>query len=195
METLCWTWLQPNLMSTPNWGLFAFKICLARTTGTMEWPESRNARKPEKTGKAGMTRIVTVLIYWCNDAPCAFIGNADRICCANYLQVYFAELVFLHRRALPIGAKCLGAPIILHIMSESDLSNVCRLMTQKSPSNSAQIGPKWHSLRSVQFQVPKKSRFQGPPLPMAHVMDLPASKSLRTVPCKQLCAFRSHENW
>jgi hypothetical protein len=65
-----------------------------------------------------------------------------------------------------------------------------RLMTQKSPSNSAQIGPKWHSLRSLPFQGPKKSRFKGPPLPMALVMDLPASKSLRTLPSKQLCAFR-----
>jgi hypothetical protein len=114
---------------------------------------------------------------------------------APIIYKFISQIVFLFRRALPIGAKCFGAPIILHIMSESDLSNVRRLMTQKSPSNSAQIGPKWHSLRFLQFQVPKKSRFKGPPLPMAFVMDLPASKSLRTAPEKQLCAFRSHENW
>ncbi len=34
------------------------------------------------------------------------------------------------------------------------------------------FGPKWHSLRSLTFQGPKMSRFQGPPLLMALVMDL-----------------------
>ncbi len=43
------------------------------------------------------------------------------------------------------------------------------------------FGPKWHSLRSLPFQSPKKSRFPGPnPLPLALVMDLHASKTLRT---------------
>jgi hypothetical protein len=32
--------------------------------------------------------------------------------------------------------------------------------------------PKWHWLRSLPFQGHKKSRFSGPPLPMALVMDL-----------------------
>ncbi len=43
------------------------------------------------------------------------------------------------------------------------------------------LGPpqkKWRSLRSLPFQVPKKSRFLGPSLPMAPVMDFLASKSL-----------------
>ncbi len=40
------------------------------------------------------------------------------------------------------------------------------------------LGPKWHSLRSWPLQGPKS---QGPPLPMALVMDLPA-KSLRPEP-------------
>ncbi len=31
---------------------------------------------------------------------------------------------------------------------------------------------KWHSLRSLPFQDPIKSRFQGPPLPIALVMDI-----------------------
>jgi hypothetical protein len=109
-----------------------------------------------------VTRIVLYSNILAQCCTLRLVGNADRICCANYLQVYFAGLVFLLRRALTIGAKCLGAPIILHIMSESDLSNVRRLMTQKSPSNSAQIGPKWHSLRSLPFQVPKKVSISGP---------------------------------
>jgi hypothetical protein len=34
------------------------------------------------------------------------------------------------------------------------------------------FGPKWHWLRSLSFQGPKKSRFQGPPLIMALVIDI-----------------------
>ncbi len=33
------------------------------------------------------------------------------------------------------------------------------------------FGPKWHSLRWLPFQGPKKSRFLGPPLPMALEID------------------------
>ncbi len=116
-----------DLSDSGYWGFLAFKLCIAGTTGKMEWPESRNDRKPEKTGKARMTRMVPVLIHWCNDVPCAFIGNADRICCANYLLVNFG-IFFLVRRTVPIGAKCYSALIILHIMSESDLSNVLTLV-------------------------------------------------------------------
>ncbi len=38
--------------------------------------------------------------------------------------------------------------------------------------------PKWHSLRSLPFQGPKKSRFQGPPLQTALIMNFPPSKSI-----------------
>jgi hypothetical protein len=43
--------------------------------------------------------------------------------------------------------------------------------------------PKWHSLRSL--PSPKSIDFQGPPLPMALVMDSPASKSLPNSQYKQ----------
>ncbi len=39
-------------------------------------------------------------------------------------------------------------------------------------------GPKWHLLRSLPFQGPKKSRFQGPPLIMALVIDIARLKNL-----------------
>ncbi len=47
------------------------------------------------------------------------------------------------------------------------------------------FGPKWHSLRSLPFQGPKKFRFLGPPPQMALVMDIPLSKPLRIAPHKQ----------
>jgi hypothetical protein len=47
------------------------------------------------------------------------------------------------------------------------------------------FGPKWHSLRSLPFQGPKKSRFQGPPLQTALVMDFPPSKTIRPAPYKR----------
>ncbi len=40
------------------------------------------------------------------------------------------------------------------------------------------FGPKWHSLRSLPFKGPKKSRLPGPPLLTALVMDFPPSKSI-----------------
>jgi hypothetical protein len=42
------------------------------------------------------------------------------------------------------------------------------------------FGPKWHSLRSLPFQGPKKSRFQGPPLIMAQVMDIARLKIIKS---------------
>jgi hypothetical protein len=51
------------------------------------------------------------------------------------------------------------------------------------PWKSNFFGPKWQSLA---FQGPKKPRFPVPtPSKMALVIDMPASKSLRTVPYKQ----------
>ncbi len=40
-------------------------------------------------------------------------------------------------------------------------------------------------IRSLPFQGPKKSKFQGPTLPMAHVIDSARIKSLRPVSYKQ----------
>ncbi len=40
------------------------------------------------------------------------------------------------------------------------------------------FGPKWHSLRSLPFQGPKSLDLQGSPLPIARILDLPASKIL-----------------
>jgi hypothetical protein len=42
------------------------------------------------------------------------------------------------------------------------------------------FGPKWHSLRSLPFQGPKKSRFLGPPLMMAQVMDIAGLKIIKS---------------
>ncbi len=79
--TLCWTWLQPNIMSTPNLSNLA-------DSGFLLY---------RQCGPSLLRQLFTHL---------------------------FRGIVFLVRRALPIGEKCLGVPIILHIMSESDLSNV-----------------------------------------------------------------------
>jgi hypothetical protein len=46
------------------------------------------------------------------------------------------------------------------------------------PENLEVLGPKWHSLCSLSFEGPKKSRFSASTLPMALKMDFPASKLL-----------------
>jgi hypothetical protein len=52
------------------------------------------------------------------------------------------------------------------------------------------FGPKWHSLRSLPFQGPKKSRFQGPPLIMAQVMDIARLKIIKSKHHKNyLCIY------
>ncbi len=43
----------------------------------------------------------------------------------------------------------------------------------------------WKGWAYCHFRAQKSLDFQGPPLPLALVMDLPASKSLRSAPCKQ----------
>jgi hypothetical protein len=53
------------------------------------------------------------------------------------------------------------------------------------PENLDFSGPKWHSLCSLLFQGPKKSRFSGSTPSNGPEMDFPASKSLRPVPYKQ----------
>jgi hypothetical protein len=45
--------------------------------------------------------------------------------------------------------------------------------------------PKWHARSRCYFRAQKGLDFQGPPLLLALVMELPASKSLRPSPYKQ----------
>ncbi len=48
------------------------------------------------------------------------------------------------------------------------------------------LGPKWHSLRSIPFQGPKKSRFQGPSLPVAFVIDIARIKIIASRAIKRV---------
>jgi hypothetical protein len=48
------------------------------------------------------------------------IGNADQTLCANNIQILFRRFFFPVRTATPIGAGCIGAPIVLAEYKEDD---------------------------------------------------------------------------
>ncbi len=58
-----------------------------------------------------------ILAHQCPPPP---IGNADQTLCANKIPILFRRFFFPVRTATPIGAGCIGAPIVLAVYKEDD---------------------------------------------------------------------------
>ena len=72
--------------------------------------------------------------------------------------------------------------IIKNVVSQLDFCH--GVIIAENPSNNSYFGPKQLKLRSSCFRAQKILDFHGPTLPMALVIDLPASKTLHTGPYK-----------
>ncbi len=70
----------------------------------------------------------------------------------------------------PKKSQFQGPPLQTHLVMDFYQCTCC--LTIKTPNPKCRLyWPKWHSLRSLPFRGPKKSRFQGPPLQTPLVME------------------------
>ncbi len=102
----------------------------------------------------------------------------------GYIHTYTQQHTTTHNRATTLVYIKLPMYLLfiwcLFLMVLRRATSLLGALEGVGPENLDFFGPKWHSLCSLPFQGPKKSRF-----PMPLVMMLHVSKPLHTAPYKQ----------